>query len=198
MQSPAANTALLYAFTYTNNSICGSLFLIAELIGQQRAAGTDWCVPAPLSAFPARRVVSGKRCGCVAGLPSPRSVLPWGKLMLMQAVEGNARCGCGCCCCWPDARWSLCRGPARCRSSGPAGEVATGCVTSRPARRCAVAAGLCPAAGDLRWAGMSELTQATARQQPPNPAVIAELYDVLQPRRPSSKSPRESRHDMLG
>ncbi len=87
--TPEANTALLYYLPHTT-LICGALFLIAELIGQQRGkAGT--------------RLVRGRRLhqrfllgglfliaaiGAV-GLPPLAGAL--GKLLLMQAVEGSAR-----------------------------------------------------------------------------------------------------------
>jgi multicomponent K+:H+ antiporter subunit D len=89
LATPAAITALLYYLPHTT-LICGALFLIAELLGQQRGkAGTRL--------VRARRLHQPFLLGglflvaavAVAGLPPTAGAL--GKLLLMQAVEGGAR-----------------------------------------------------------------------------------------------------------
>ncbi|WP_163577477.1 monovalent cation/H+ antiporter subunit D [Halomonas faecis] len=174
LQSPAANTALLYYLPHTT-LICGSLFLIAELIGQQRAkAGTRL--------VRARRLYQRFLLGglflvaavAVAGLPPLAGAL--GKLMLMQAVEGNARLWL-----WPLLLLAgLCALVALSRAGSVLfwasykGEVATGRVTR--AQLGGVLWLLAYAPLLVIFGGpMSEYTQATARQLAQPQAVIAEL-----------------------
>ncbi|MCE8033483.1 monovalent cation/H+ antiporter subunit D [Halomonas sp. MCCC 1A11057] len=87
--TPAAVTALLYYLPHTT-LICGALFLIAELIGQQRGkAGTRL--------VRARRLHQRQLLGIlflvaavgVIGLPPLAGSLA--KLLLLQAAEGSAR-----------------------------------------------------------------------------------------------------------
>ncbi len=87
--SPEAIGALLYYLPHTT-LVCGALYLIAELIGQQRGkAGTRL--------VRARRLYQRHLLGgmfliaavAVAGLPPLAGAL--GKLLLMQAAEGAAR-----------------------------------------------------------------------------------------------------------
>jgi multicomponent K+:H+ antiporter subunit D len=89
LDTPAATTALLYYLPHTT-LICGALFLIAELIGQQRGkAGTRL--------VRARRLYQRHLLGGlflvaavgVVGLPPLAGSLA--KLLLMQATEGGAR-----------------------------------------------------------------------------------------------------------
>ncbi|PMR70018.1 monovalent cation/H+ antiporter subunit D [Halomonas heilongjiangensis] len=89
LATPQANTALLYYLLHTT-LICGALYLIAELIGQQRGkAGTRL--------VRARRLHQRFLLGgfflvaavAVSGLPPLAGAL--GKLLLLQAAEGAAR-----------------------------------------------------------------------------------------------------------
>ncbi|RDB43527.1 monovalent cation/H+ antiporter subunit D [Halomonas sp. DQ26W] len=84
-----ATTALLYYLPHTT-LICGALFLIAEMIGQQRGkAGTRLVRARRLHQ---RHLLGGLflvAAVAVAGLPPLAGAL--GKLMLMQAAEGSAR-----------------------------------------------------------------------------------------------------------
>ncbi|PMR76654.1 monovalent cation/H+ antiporter subunit D [Billgrantia endophytica] len=89
MGTTEATTALLYYLPHTT-LICGALFLIAELIGQQRGkAGTRLVRARRLHQ---RHLLGGLflvAAVAVAGLPPLAGSIS--KLMLMQAVEGSAR-----------------------------------------------------------------------------------------------------------
>ncbi|MFY0991346.1 monovalent cation/H+ antiporter subunit D [Halomonas sp. C05BenzN] len=89
LATPEVTTALLYYLPHTT-LICGALYLIAELIGQQRGkAGTRLVRARRLHQ---RHLLGGLfliAAVAVAGLPPLAGAL--GKLLLMQAVEGSAR-----------------------------------------------------------------------------------------------------------
>ncbi|WP_163558551.1 monovalent cation/H+ antiporter subunit D [Halomonas sp. NO4] len=175
LASPGANTALLYYLPHTT-LICGALFLLAELIGQQRGkAGTRLVRARRLHQ---RFLLGGLFLVAavgVAGLPPLAGAL--GKLMLMQAVEGSARLWL-----WPLLLLAgLCALVALSRAGSVffwasyKGEVASGRVNR--AQLAGVLWLMASAPLLVAFGGpMSEYTRATAQQLAQPGAVVAELF----------------------
>lgn len=195
--TPAATGALLFYLPHTT-LMCGALFLIAELIDQQRGKASTRLVRA-------RRLHQPFLIGglflvaaiAVAGLPPLAGALS--KLLLMQAIEGSARLWL-----WPLLLLSgLCALIAMSRAGSVLfwasykGEVATGKVSRR--QLVGVVWLLATAPALVLFGGpVSHYTQATAEQLANPGAVTPQLlgteppYEHTQLTPPTASAPPES------
>lgn len=180
LDTPAATGALLFYLPHTTLA-CGALFLVAELIGQQRGkAGTRLVRARRLHQ---RFLIGGLflvAAVAVAGLPPLAGALA--KLLLLQAVEGSARLWL-----WPLLLLSgLCALVALSRAGSVffwasyKGEVPAGKISGLQLVGMVWLLATAPALVIL-GGPVSHYTQATAEQLANREAVIQQLLDVDSP-----------------